>query len=268
MTLISFFKKITSMSEGLKTSTLQRLTSVLFLLVALLGIAVGLLWKKVTTMEDGGVNVTTQTAELLSVDSLKKYAKELKLNTKQFNACLDNGDFAQRVGDEFAEGSAFGVTGTPGFFVGNAYIAGAYPYEWFQKVIDFQLNGGDWKRPTEDVKILVDKDETNGEIILLDKVPEVGSAPIIGSGDAKLTIIEYSDFECPFCARFHQDTWPLLKQNYIDSGKVKFAYKQYPLNFHPAAQKLAEASLCANEQGKFWEMYDKIFEASSKVSAQ
>lgn len=256
------------MSEGLKTSTLQRLTSVLFLLVALLGIAVGLLWKKVSNIETGGTAVTAKSADLLSVESIKKYAKELKLNTKDFNACLDNGDKAQRVGDEFAEGNSYGVTGTPGFFVGNAYLAGAYPYEWFQKVIDFQLNGGNWSRPTADVKELVDKDETNGEIIILDRVPEIGSAPSLGSGDAKLTIIEYSDFECPFCARFHKDTWGLLKQNYVDTGKVKFAYKQYPLSFHPSAQKLAEASLCANDQGKFWEMYDKLFEASSKVSAQ
>jgi protein-disulfide isomerase len=255
------------MSEALKPSTLQRLTSVLFLLVAILGIAVGLLWKKIDNFEKGGGGAVAKTENVLSVENIKKYAKDLKLNTKKFNACLDNGDFAQRVGDETAEGSAFGVTGTPGFFVGNAFLAGAYPYEWFQKIIDFQLNGGDWKKPT-DVKALVDKDETNGEIIILDKVPEIGVAPVLGNQDAKLTIIEYSDFECPYCARFHKDTWPQLKENYIDSGKVKFSYKQYPLTFHANAQKLAEASLCANDQGKFWEMYAKLFDASSIAAAK
>lgn len=81
-----------------------------------------------------------------------------------------------------------------------------------------------------------------------------------GSKDAPVTIIEFSDFECPFCTRFYEQTLPLIEENYIKTGKVKFIYRDFPLSFHKNAQKAAEAAECADEQGKFWEMHDKIFE--------
>ena len=65
--------------------------------------------------------------------------------------------------------------------------------------------------------------------------------------------------ECPFCARFYEQTLPQLTKEYIDTGKVKLVYRDFPLSFHANAQKAAEASECAHEQGKFWEMHDKLF---------
>lgn len=89
---------------------------------------------------------------------------------------------------------------------------------------------------------------------------ENGDLPAKGDENAPVTIVEFSDFECPFCASFYNDTLPQLISEYIDSGQVKLYYRHYPLSFHPSAQKLAVASECANEQGAFWEMHDKIFE--------
>ncbi|RMD58560.1 DsbA family protein [Candidatus Woesearchaeota archaeon] len=83
--------------------------------------------------------------------------------------------------------------------------------------------------------------------------------PVKGSEDALIEIVEFSDFECPFCARFFEQTLPLLEENYIKTGKVKLVYRDFPLGFHKNAQKAAEAAECANEQGKFWEYHDKIF---------
>ncbi|PIZ65142.1 hypothetical protein COY14_03010, partial [Candidatus Roizmanbacteria bacterium CG_4_10_14_0_2_um_filter_36_9] len=84
-------------------------------------------------------------------------------------------------------------------------------------------------------------------------------SPSIGPKDAPVTIIEFSDFECPFCARAFT-TIEQIKQEYPDS--VKIVYKQLPLtNLHPDAQKAAEASVCASDQGKFWEMHDKMFKS-------
>jgi len=80
-----------------------------------------------------------------------------------------------------------------------------------------------------------------------------------GNKDAPITIVEFSDFECPFCARFYEQTLPQLTKEYIDTGKVKLVYRDFPLSFHANAQKAAEASECAHEQGKFWEMHDKLF---------
>ena len=81
-----------------------------------------------------------------------------------------------------------------------------------------------------------------------------------GLNDAPVTIVEYSDFECPFCTRFYENTLPLITSNYIEKGKVKFIYKDFPLGFHTNAQKAAEAAKCAGEQDKFWDMHDRLFE--------
>jgi len=80
---------------------------------------------------------------------------------------------------------------------------------------------------------------------------------IRGDFNAPITLVEFSDFECPFCKR-HFPTLNKILSDY--KGKVRLAYKHFPLDFHPNAQKAAEASECASEQGKFWEYHDKIFE--------
>jgi len=81
-----------------------------------------------------------------------------------------------------------------------------------------------------------------------------------GALDAPVTIVEFSCFECPFCARFFQETLPQIEENYINTGKVKFVYRHFPLAFHSNAQKAHEAAECANEQGKFWEYHGILYE--------
>jgi len=78
-----------------------------------------------------------------------------------------------------------------------------------------------------------------------------------GDFNAPITLVEFSDFECPFCER-HYPTLNKILENY--KGKVRLVYKHFPLGFHPNAQKAAEASECADEQGKFWEYHDKLFD--------
>ncbi len=94
----------------------------------------------------------------------------------------------------------------------------------------------------------------------VDMVALVDDDPVKGDQDAPVTIIEWSDFECPFCGRFYSQTADQIESQYIDTGKVKFVYRDFPLSFHPNAQKAAEAGECADEQGKFWEMHDLLFE--------
>ncbi len=88
----------------------------------------------------------------------------------------------------------------------------------------------------------------------------VGGLPPLGKKDAKVTIIEFSDLQCPFCRRFFTDAFPKIKQDYIDTGKVAYYFRHYPLSFHPAAQKSGEAIECANDQGKAWVLHDLMFE--------
>ncbi len=88
----------------------------------------------------------------------------------------------------------------------------------------------------------------------------VDDDPVRGSENAPVTIIEFSEYQCPFCERFFRQTLPQIEENYIKTGKVKYVFRDFPLGFHQNAQKAAEASECADEQGKFWEYHDKLFE--------
>lgn len=84
--------------------------------------------------------------------------------------------------------------------------------------------------------------------------------PFKGNPNAPVTIIEFSDFQCPFCSRFFEQTLPSLQENYIDTGKVKLVYRDLPLdNLHPNARPAHIAAECADEQGKFWEYHDMLF---------
>jgi len=89
--------------------------------------------------------------------------------------------------------------------------------------------------------------------------------PVKGNPDAPVTVVEYSDFQCPFCSRFFQQTLPLLEENYIDTGKVKLVYKDLPLDsLHPNARATHIAAECADEQEKFWEYHDVLFESQAE----
>ena len=91
--------------------------------------------------------------------------------------------------------------------------------------------------------------------------------PIIGNPDAPITIIEFSDFQCPFCARFHVQTLPSLMEEYIEQGKVKLVFRDFPIqNIHPNALPAAVAAECANDQGKFKGMHDLLFENQKQWS--
>ena len=90
---------------------------------------------------------------------------------------------------------------------------------------------------------------------------------IRGRADAKLTLIEFSDFQCPFCERFYRETLPLIDKDYIQTGKLRMIYRDFPLaSVHENAQKAAEAAQCAGEQGKYWEMHDQIFANHTAMS--
>jgi protein-disulfide isomerase len=93
---------------------------------------------------------------------------------------------------------------------------------------------------------------------------KVGKLPVLGEENAPVTIVEFSDFQCPFCRSFFEDTYAQLKKEYIDTGKVKLSYRHLPLDFHPAAQVSAEAAECANDQGKFWEYHDLLYQEQAK----
>ena len=84
--------------------------------------------------------------------------------------------------------------------------------------------------------------------------------PVLGSSRAPLTIVEFSDFECSYCRRFHDQVLPSLKRDYIDTGLVRFIHKDLPLPFHRQAKAAAAAARCAAEQNRYWDLYDALFD--------
>ncbi len=84
--------------------------------------------------------------------------------------------------------------------------------------------------------------------------------PALGDSSAPLTIVEFSDFECSYCRRFHKQVMPQLKRDYIDTGLVRFVHKDLPLPFHPHALTAAAAARCAGEQNRYWELYTSLFD--------
>jgi protein-disulfide isomerase len=89
----------------------------------------------------------------------------------------------------------------------------------------------------------------------------VADRPRLGAPEAPLILIEFSDYQCPFCRRFVEQTWPVLKRDYIDTGKLRYVFRDFPLDrIHPHARKAAEAAHCAGEQGQYWAMHDRLFQ--------
>jgi protein-disulfide isomerase len=107
----------------------------------------------------------------------------------------------------------------------------------------------DGLRKTAKVEVLLQAPE-------VERVQVAADGPAKGPADAPITIVEFSDFQCPFCSRVLPTVQQVLAEY---KGKVKFVYRDYPLSFHEDAPKAGEAGQCANEQGKFWEMHDKLY---------
>lgn len=97
---------------------------------------------------------------------------------------------------------------------------------------------------------------------------EIGKEFSMGRVDAPLVMVEYTDYQCPYCTKFYTATFTELKREYIDTGKMRFISRDYPLDFHSHALKAAQATHCAGEQGKFWQMKDLLMVNSSRLTPE
>lgn len=222
------------------------------ILVGLLVIAsflIGSLYTKVQYLQSaGGTPVGAGVGQAAGVpnskyktfdDAMKAMAKIAKIDGNKLVACMNAGSKKSIVDEDTKQGSSLGVNGTPAFFINGRFISGAQPLEEFKKVFDEELNG------------------TADKTIERKKV-DLGNAQTKGPKDAKITFVEYSDFQCPFCARVYPTINQLMKDY---DGKVQLVLKHFPLiSIHPRAQKASEATECARDQGKFWEFHDALFE--------
>jgi protein-disulfide isomerase len=107
------------------------------------------------------------------------------------------------------------------------------------------------------IRQLLERIQNGGQAAAIDDKVSYKLAPgglSLGDAKAPLVMVEYTDFQCPFCQQFHDTAFPQIKANYIDTGKLRFVSRDFPLDFHENALRAATAGRCAAEQGKFWEM--------------
>ena len=108
-----------------------------------------------------------------------------------------------------------------------------------------------------------DADPAQPAKVVLDDV----AVNVVGNAAAAVTLIEFTDYQCPFCRRFHERTWPELKKKYVDTGLVRFVVRDLPLPFHTEAEPAAIAARCAGEQGRFWAVFETLFTSNEPLSA-
>lgn len=96
----------------------------------------------------------------------------------------------------------------------------------------------------------------------------IASRPFRGSEGARVVLVEFSDYQCPFCGRFYRDTLPLVDKEYIQAGKIKYVFNNLPLDdLHPIAFKAAQAVECAGDQGKFWDLHGRLFANQNSLAS-
>jgi protein-disulfide isomerase len=98
---------------------------------------------------------------------------------------------------------------------------------------------------------------------LADVLPS--ETPTLGDDSAPVLIVEFSDFTCGYCGKFYRETLPQIREEYLNTGKVRFAYRDFPRDERGVGLMAAHAARCAGEQGKFWEMHDRLFDETSRL---
>jgi protein-disulfide isomerase len=201
-----------------------------------------------------------------------EYAADLGLDQSDFEACLESGRHAGAVEASVREAFGLGVSGTPTFFIDGYPFSGAHPIQNFDQIITLAENDRLRDAIAEAIAAAQAQQEQQAQprpTMAPADVPVEG-APFKGDADAPVTIVEYSDYQCPFCSRHFQETLPQLLENYVETGRVRYVFKDFPLtSIHPQAPKAAEAARCAREIGDevdYWEMHDLLFEGQPQWS--
>ena len=210
----------------------------------------------------------------------ERLADEAGVDMDAYKQCMTTADTEKQpiIDASLAAGQAAGVSGTPSFFFvgpdGVSYpLVGAQPYDQFALYIDSMLKGE--KPPVPEQQDQQAQGQGQQQIPFWATaegwVPDperpgfnMAGDEYRGNTDAKVTVVEFSDFQCPFCKQHVLETQPALDKEFVDTGKVMWVFKHFPLSIHPQAPAAGAAAECAADQGKFWEMHEALFEYQSK----
>lgn len=248
---------------GTITINLEKLTPIFVLLSIVLAFVVGMLWQKVKSLESGvGTPTTTnnqvaqQSAQEKRLTDLPALAESVGVDKGKFESCVSADKYSDRVEGDYQDGINVGVNGTPSNFLVNSKgeiypVPGAVPYATLKSVIDVAL--GDTTDTTGAVTKLAASEAASFKAVSVED-------HLRGDRDAELVMVEYSDFQCPFCQNFHATALQALSEY---DGRVAWVYRHFPLdNIHPYARPAAEASECVAELGgdeAFWKFADEVF---------
>ena len=214
----------------------------------------------------------------LKPDTIKKYATELGLDMNRFEADLNSSETKSQIKADQTLAAKLGARGTPHFFVNGKRLPGALPFPRFKTVIDEELKAAGalvaaGKTPAAAYKERVAKNyappaprKPRGGAADSKTVYNIqpGNSYAKGGAEPLVTIIEFSEFQCPFCSR----VLPTMKKIHETYGdKVRVVFKHNPLPFHKDAKPASKAAFAAGEQGKFWEMHDLLFANQRKLKA-
>ena len=202
-------------------------------------------------------------------------ADELGVDPTRYGSCMANSDaLVEKVNESLAEARSFGFTGTPSFrFVyeetGEAFsLTGAQPYDTFSDWIETIAVGGSPQGAAQ-----AQQQQQQGDAGLPFWASAEGLAPdperpgftiagdiYHGSSDAPIVVVEFSDFQCPYCSRHTLTTQPILNEEFVEPGEVMWVFKHFPIqNIHPYAFSASVAAQCAAEQEAFWPFHHRLF---------
>ena len=214
-------------------------------------------------MHDAIFNNQSAWADTAAAAVLTDIASNLGLDMDSYNTCIDGRKYDNAIQGNLEEGSRLGVRGTPAFFIDGYPISGAQPFEMFAYGVGLAEEGtlAEAYVPRETPP---EPTRPAGPVV----VP-IGDAFSIGNPDAPVTIVEYTDFQCPFCSRYFQQTFPSIQENYVDEGLVRYVFKDFPLtSIHPQAVGASMAARCAGDQEAYLEMHDLLFATQGEWSGQ
>lgn len=205
-------------------------------------------------------------------------ARQLGLDMIRFRADLDAGTYRKDVRSDATAAEKLGITGTPAFFINGRPISGSQPLKVFVDTVDQELARAQTAvaaKPADLYETLVEQGKPKADTVEAEVQPfELDPATPyrvglglpghqLGPDDALVTLIAFSDFQCPYCQR-QAVTLEHVRKKYGD--QVRIVFRHFPLGFHKDAQLAAEAAVAAAEQGKFWAFHDQVWRNFGKLS--
>ncbi len=208
-----------------------------------------------------------ENGQSITEENIALWAKEIELDPEQFAKDYADPETDRRLHEDITQGNTFGVRGTPTLFVNGRRLSGANT-EQLERLVADELAKGEAlkKNGVSDVYTEIIKNGLSRYVPPKRPLPVVpkdiyavtvpSHSPTKGPTDAPITIILFTDLECPFCARFHADMTELQKEF---RDQLRLVFVNLPLKFHNFAVPAAKAALAAGRQEKFWEMHDRLF---------